>query len=233
MLKDLFSNRLFIGALVFFVLMVVSGTLYLRRIERQGQIELERTQERHKQWQARQQQTPKVPEGDTAQGGHFHTDGMWHAEGHDQIGDVDTTVTKTPADVLISPYGFGPYPENPAAWKKWGPIPWESMSRSQELMTRVQVKLLNQGLPVKGAIMDRGLVYPTIKGVVYVEWEWSGFPPRRYISEYLCTKQDDDRLRTIKEALDRSLTAADVPSDIELKPLDKAGIDPYTFLGLP
>ena len=80
MLRDLFSNRLFIGALAFFVLMVVSGTLYLRHIERQGQIELERL----KQWEAQQKQTEKVPEGDTSQGGgHVHSDGTWHPGPHE------------------------------------------------------------------------------------------------------------------------------------------------------
>ena len=83
MLKSLFSNRLFLGALAFFVLMIVGGTLYLRHIKRQGQIELERTQERLKQWEAQQKQTEKVPEGDTAQGGHFHADGTWHPGPHE------------------------------------------------------------------------------------------------------------------------------------------------------
>ena len=90
MLRDLFRNRLFIGALAFFVLIVVSGTLYLRHIERQGQIALERTQERLKQREARQKQTPKapiapsekVPEGETPKGGHFHADGTVRAEPH-------------------------------------------------------------------------------------------------------------------------------------------------------
>lgn len=93
MLKALFRNRLFIGALAFFVLIVVSGTLYLRHNERQGQIELERSQERIQQWEARQKQTPKapiapsekVPEGETPQGGHIHADGTFHAEPHDAV----------------------------------------------------------------------------------------------------------------------------------------------------
>ncbi len=94
MLKDLFSNRLFIGALAFFVLMIVAGTIYLRYIERQDQIELERTQERLKQWQARQKQTEKVPEGDITQGGHFHADGTWHEETH--TSDQSVTSTEVP-----------------------------------------------------------------------------------------------------------------------------------------
>ena len=98
MLKDLFSNRLFIGALAFFVLMIVGGTLYLRYIQRQGQIELERTQERLKQWEAQQKQTPKVPEGNTSQGGHVHADGTWHDEPHEMPhtpAEIDTQQDNT------------------------------------------------------------------------------------------------------------------------------------------
>ena len=172
------------------------------------------------------------------QAGHTHADGTWHAG--TLTTDVVAAATQTPetpvaADkVPVSPNGFGPYPENPPQWHKWGPIPWEGISKDprQELMTRVQVKLLNQGIPVVGAVMDNGLVYPTISGVAYVEWEWSVFPPRRYISSYLTAPETGDRLDAIEERLGRPLTARDVPSDIELRPYDTAGIDPYTFLDL-
>ena len=40
MLKDLFSNRLFIGALAFFVFCVVGSLLYMKHVERQGAKEL-------------------------------------------------------------------------------------------------------------------------------------------------------------------------------------------------
>ncbi len=101
MLKSLFSNRLFIGALVFFVLMVVSGTLYLQHVERETDRELAEMQERLKQREARQNHTAQVPVGDTSQGGHWHGD-EWHAEPHapvkpQAIADVSeaTTPVKT------------------------------------------------------------------------------------------------------------------------------------------
>ena len=134
-------------------------------------------------------------------------------------------------EVRLSPHGFGPYPENPIQWKKWGPIPWESLSHDRELMTRVRIKLLKEGIPVVGSMMDNGLVYPIISGVRYVKFEWSGL--RRYISTSIGTPEDGDRLRAIKKAIGHPLTAADVPSDILLVPYEEAGIDPYTFLDLP
>ncbi len=121
--------------------------------------------------------------------------------------------------------------ENPPQWEKWGPVPWESLSRNRELMTRVRIKLLNQGIPVVGSMMDKDLVYPIIKGIRYVEFEWSGF--RRYITTSIGTPEDGNRLRAIKKAIGRPLTAADVPPDIILVPYEEAGIDPYTFLDLP
>ena len=130
----------------------------------------------------------------------------------------------------VSPHGFGPYPEFPEEWKKWEPYPWESLSSEIELMLRVRIKLLKQDIPAVGSMMDNGLVYPIISGVRYVEFEWSGI--RRYITTSIGTPEDGDRLRAIKRAIGRPLTAADVPSDILLVPYEEAGIDPYEFLGL-
>ena len=45
MLKDLFSNRLFIGALAFFILCVGGSLLYMQHVERQGAEQLAETQE--------------------------------------------------------------------------------------------------------------------------------------------------------------------------------------------
>ena len=89
MLKALFSNRnrLFIGALAFFVLYVGGSLLYQQHVERQTARELAETQEHIKVWTEKQNPTAEVPEGDTSQGGHFHADGTWHGEPHaDQDG---------------------------------------------------------------------------------------------------------------------------------------------------
>ena len=97
MLKDLFSNRLFIGALVFFILSVVGGTLYISHVEKQGAEELATDADPVKQPTEKQQQpTAKAPVEDTSQGGHFHEDGTWHAEPHEaQITPHDTAEVPT------------------------------------------------------------------------------------------------------------------------------------------
>lgn len=92
MLKDLFSNRLFIGALAFFVLCVCGSLLYMWHVERESAEYDAETQDRVAQWNEKQQPQPsaEAPVGDTTQGGHFHEDGTWHGEPHE-------TPVETPA----------------------------------------------------------------------------------------------------------------------------------------
>ena len=86
MLADIFKNRLFIGALVFFILCVIGGTLYIGYVEQRGAKKLAEAEERIKQLTEKQQQpTAKAPVGDTSQGGHLHSDGTFHAEAHDPV----------------------------------------------------------------------------------------------------------------------------------------------------
>ena len=87
MLKELFSNRLFIGALAFFILSVVGGMLYISHVEKQGAEKLATDKDRVKQVTEKQQQQPtaKAPVGDTSQGGHVHADGTWHEGAHEPI----------------------------------------------------------------------------------------------------------------------------------------------------
>ena len=80
MLKDLFRNRLFIGALAIFIFCVGGSLLYMQHETQKGDKELAETQERVAQWKERQNAdaAAKAPVGDTSQGGHSHADGTWH-----------------------------------------------------------------------------------------------------------------------------------------------------------
>ncbi|MDE0398469.1 MAG: hypothetical protein OXL96_11760 [Candidatus Poribacteria bacterium] len=68
MLKDLFSNRLFIGALAFFILSVVGGTWYIWHVEQTEAVKLAETEEFRQWWQKRQEAGPpavsEVPPSD-------------------------------------------------------------------------------------------------------------------------------------------------------------------------
>ena len=149
----------------------------------------------------------------------------------------DIYVGKTPPsefvsqDQLVSPYGFGPYPELPEGF---GPITWPRRSAESELLTRARIKLLKQNIPVEGVVMKNGLVYPIIKGIRYVEWGETSYG-RRYLRRSTGHPDDGDYMEPIEEKRRKwreSVTAADFPS-IQLIPYSEGGIDPYTFLDLP
>lgn len=118
MFKEFFSNRLFICALVFFILILVGGTLYLKHVERQTQREIQHTEEAlqrmSKPSQTGTPQTADVPEGaGTESGGHFHADGTFHDQPHAPIGAEDggmAAVSDTPPGEL-------------EFWKKLGVAP--------------------------------------------------------------------------------------------------------------
>ena len=80
MLRELLSNRLFIGALAFFILCVVGGTLYIAHVERQG---IEDVAPETEEPAAPLAEKPKPPPpGESAESGHWHGD-EWHSEPHE------------------------------------------------------------------------------------------------------------------------------------------------------
>ena len=152
-----------------------------------------------------------------------------------KVGDIYVGETPPPLpisqDELVSPYGFGPYPELPDGF---GPITWPRRSAESELLIRVRIKLLKQGVPVEGSVMSNGLVYPIIKGIRYVTWGQTS-DGRRYLRRSRGHPDDGDYLRTIaneKEEQGETLTQADVPHII-LIPMEEGGIDPIPFLIYP
>ena len=85
MLKEVFRSRMFLGVLLFFVLIVVGGVVYLRYVERETAEDSAGTQEGMKSLVEAQKSTPEVPVGDTSQGGHFATDGTWPEGAHEPV----------------------------------------------------------------------------------------------------------------------------------------------------
>jgi hypothetical protein len=66
----------------------------------------------------------------------------------------------------------------------------------------VQIKLISQGVDVRGGVMKYGKVYPIIKGIRYVRWETENTPmgEYRYIVGSTGHPDDGDRLSAIREA---------------------------------
>ena len=103
MLKDLFSNRLFIGALAFFVLCVAGSLLYMHHENQKGTEYTAETQDRVDQWNERQKPTtaksPVVEQ--PQQDGHFHADGTFHAGSHESSVESTQPVSTDGVDELV------------------------------------------------------------------------------------------------------------------------------------
>ena len=154
----------------------------------------------------------------------------------DSKSQKSASLEKTSADVPVSPFGFGPYPPLPPGWRGTPEGTWGNCVDPEfELMKRVRIKLLSQGVDVRGTSTLNGKIYPNIKGILYVEWDTDNGV--RYISGSMGVSEDDDRLSAIKKAKvarggDDFLTEADIPTDIILINMEEGGVDPYEFLGL-
>ena len=106
MLKDFFSNRLFIGALAFFILTVGGSLLYMQHVERQSARELAAHEAHLKQFTEKQKPKPTAEVAKLSetpqQGGHFHADGTWHEGPHEPPVESTTAQFSEPVERVSS-----------------------------------------------------------------------------------------------------------------------------------
>ncbi|MCG9129360.1 hypothetical protein JT359_17365 [Candidatus Poribacteria bacterium] len=159
-----------------------------------------------------------------------------------ELTQVDVpTETAEAADVLVSPHGFGPFPEVPKAYFHAVEIPpWKltefygapPASRNQELMARVMVKLWKEGnTTVEGVIvLPNGRFRVNYKNRAYVRYSTRKTPDGRTIPYIAAWSSGSLKMPSYQELLQGY-----IPSGVELIDLDQDNptIDPYEFLGLP
>lgn len=100
------------------------------------------------------------------------------------------------------------------------------MQPDHELLSRVRIKLWNQGTHTVGATYDSeyGLIYPILDNVVYYKEEYG--PNGSVTRRVLTSPTTDDTYGTdlLEGIIAPHLTVYEFPD---------GGIDPYEFLGLP
>ena len=154
----------------------------------------------------------------------------------EDIQDVESETpseTATLVDVLMSPYGFGPYPELPPDYPGAEDPKFWTYQRTvkNELMTRVCIKLWKQGKRTHGASFENGLVYPVYPNTLIIKWktEETPFGTRKVAVRAKGSPETEDFQRSFR--VDPP-TEDDIPSYITVIDFEDAGIDPYEFLDL-
>ena len=154
------------------------------------------------------------------------------------IGETKKTVTaltqqtdKT-EDVLVSPHGFGPYPNVPedypstVSWERDQTHLPEELSHQSELLSRVLVKLWTSGEKnFRGGSTYNGKVYAHYHDTVYVR-----FTETRNASGE--TVRYPARIKSGPNVRYTEADLLDPPSHLRVLDLDTSGIDPYQYLNI-
>lgn len=245
MLRDLLSGRVVLTAIVFFLLIVGSSLIYSWHARRAIDVELARTDtvlqhvnrnETHTTADTVDTSTVDFEHAETplevgALEGSEDTDVSPIDEASELADVVDAFLpddfvseeAQVSADVPVSPHGFGAYPEVPADFPK--DVNWSDYEEDlpiYELMTRVQIKLWKQGHRAMGISEENGMMYPVIRGRVYVRWSPSG----KEILEVTGHPAD------MSDAVVNQIESDIIPAGLTVLDYDTAGIDPYEFLNL-
>ena len=132
------------------------------------------------------------------------------------------------ADVPVSPYGFGPYPEIPEDYPTRHLVKWPRRNAQAELLSRVLIKLWTEGEKnFYGGSTGNGKIYPHYNDAVYVRFAEYQRPHTGEIVRYPSL---------VKSGPHVNFTNADIlnpPPHLRILDYDSSGIEPYQYLNLP
>lgn len=256
MFRYVFSSRVTLAALAFFVLVVGGSLLYYWHTLHTTENEMQR----HDQFLQGLENRESKPDTSTGQATPIES-AVSTKQGTDTADATNTvqvqakTSTNTSqnkslsevsvsniegeilaeedkAEIRVSPHGFGPYPEIPPDFPVQD-IFRDPRSASSELRDRVYVKLWKQGVRPDGITIryDSGLVYPVVRGTVYLKWRVlsSG---KRYVGRISGHPATVSSLRESSSGRLGMIFEEDIPPGIEVLDYSE-GINPYEFLDLP
>ncbi len=226
MIHNFFTNKWFIGGIGYLILFCLVCYLWFQYEITSYRKRLEESNAILQRWQMSQNRKPDVSvkkqsvpiNSETVEINSISS--SQEAEVNQRVVSEDTSevplnsTLKTDENdttemVPVSRFGFGPYPKTPEGMTF---IPWEHLpSAEHELMRRVRVKLWENGIRTDGAVIENGLIYPTIRGRVYLQ-------------EGGILSHPDDNIRIDRGRLP-DLTGFDVKS------IDD-GIEPYSYLNI-
>ncbi|MYB96279.1 hypothetical protein F4054_17630 [Candidatus Poribacteria bacterium] len=249
MLRDILSSRAIQVGIAFFVLVVGGSLLYSWHIQHITEIELRPTlpavesRESENKTQTiavtfegpgfvdTPEENEEVPISDETETSPNETDILDLVDAF--LPDNMVSAEEESADVPVSPFGFGPYPEVPDGYPKDMTPTWikynGQQSRDFELMDRVLIRLWNQGdHNVGGAVMKRGLVYPLYPNTAYVTYGDIKMPDGT-VRKFIRSASGPLGTKPIRHPGKRFPV---LPEGVTAIDMDNAGINPYKFLDL-
>ena len=258
MLRDLLSSKLIIFGVAFFLICVGGSLIWYSQVQREieeSKSENARVLKYLESKKVPDQSTPRAPkenteipqqvaaplesEEDILAETDFKETPSEMAEDTDSF-KIETTLLpeETPeeaeiADVHVSSFGLGIYPEIPSdypeqdVWDRVSKIEDPEFGRQIELIERTRIKLWGQGTETVGASYSdqTGRIYPNIPNVAYVRWEET-VEPDGTRSRYASLVSGGPGVAENQHYFDKG----EVPPGITVIPYDEAGVDPYAFL---
>ncbi len=242
MLRDIFTNKWILGGITLLIIIVGGCYLWYQHTLAADRKAAAETAEFVRQWE--KQKAVKAETTSTQAPAESNTlTAMKERTNVPPVPkDIEATHGQTgasaknreTAEVRVSPYGFGTYPEVPedypikVIWnrpeaKKHLP---DHALKGIELLDRVLVKLWGEGdKNFRGGVTDKGKVYPYYHNTVYVRYGQQEMPDgtiRRYLTKALSGPY--------VEYDEKDLLSDMPPVHLHILDLDSTGIDPYQFL---
>lgn len=256
MLRYIISNRMILSVIVFSI--VALGCSLLHSWHTQRTIDAESTQIDEFLEQLHNERDGKHTENQndhisprTVTSEFESTNPVDDTENLEVAADL-VSVKKIDEEVPVSPFGFGQYPEIPDGY--YGTPSWlwdeeylaklesiltgglksrgltfDDHLRISELMSRVGIKLFNEGVNFSGMTSsdETGLFYPNEPNVIYVVWgETKG--PNGGVRQYISASKGS---AVAQLSMSERLGYEPIPDWIEVRSFED-GIDPYEYLGL-
>ncbi len=248
MLRDIFTNRWFIGSISFLIVFAVLCYIWYQHDIASHQQQLSPTNDIVLQGGiSKKTQTDQrdIPQTEPFQSVRNKSESVKDTSVPTEVTtkSTDTIDKNANIDLANSPFGFGPYPEVPADYPYQERL-WDNATPEHELLVRVRVKLWKQGAQTNGAMFDtdNGLIYPSIPGVIYVQWRYveegnSEFLGQRYTTLIMGDENTAEKWQS-SYLIEGRYEPIDVNNDIEASGIKvyeypNGGVDPYNFLDLP
>jgi hypothetical protein len=241
MLRDIITHKWILGAVGFLIVLSVACVLWYQQDMAPYKQEAAQTAETAQQWKIEKSNTgsgaetasPQAPaDSTTLTAEKQRTNTTSVTKDAEPTQAQAETETAEMAEVRVSPYGFGPYPEVPedypskVSWNRHYPDATDEVRRELELISRVLVKLWTDGdKNFRGGSTYKGKIYPHYNDTVYVQHKYKMIDGK--MVKYATRAKSGPRVSYNVSDLDNP------PPHLRILDLDSSGIDPYQFLDLP